>query len=413
MMGAPQTSSRKVPTPSLPRLGFWIGFLTLVSLLCDTTSVVNIEEYGASSGKDSTDAIQASLRAASSETGGGEVLVPPGKNYYTAPIRVSSNTIFRIDGNLTALANKNAYPIVDILPSYDRDLDAGGAIRGRSRYQPLIWVIDSSEVSNVTLRGTGTVDGSGSYWIEQYHANNLTEGRPHLVEVYNGTNVTITIGPDLTLLNSAFWTLHPIYCTDLHVHGIRVIASECSTWNKKCNPNIDGIDVDSSQNVLIENNYISVGDDHVTVLSGRGRAGVAFNRPSRNVTVINNLLGTGMGLSIGSSVSGGVEDVIYANNIMSETREQWGQGVHVKTRLGIGGYIRNIVWDSNDFVSTGTEAIIIEAGYQSSGSCDESNCTVIKDIVLRNLTFHNASRPGRIVCSSVSPCTNITFDRVM
>ena len=137
---------------------------------------------------------------------------------------------------------------------------------------------------------------------------------------------------------------------------------------------------------------------------------MAFNRPSRNVTVINNVLCTGMGLSIGSSVS--VEDVIYANNTMSETREQWGQGVHVKTRLGIGGYIRNIVWDSNEFISTGTEAIIIEAGYQSGGSCDKSNCTVIQDIVLKNLTFHNASVPGRIVCSSVSPCTNITFDRV-
>ena len=116
---------------------FWISFLTLVSLFCETTSwrVINIEDYGASSGKDSTDAIQESLRAASSETDGGEVHVPPGKNYYTAPLRVSSNTIFRIDGNLTALANKNAYPIVDILPS----LDAGGAIRGHSRHQPLIY----------------------------------------------------------------------------------------------------------------------------------------------------------------------------------------------------------------------------------------------------------------------------------
>jgi len=235
---------------------FWISFLTLVSLFCETTSwrVINIEDYGASSGKDSTDAIQESLRAASSETDGGEVHVPPGKNYYTAPLRVSSNTIFRIDGNLTALANKNAYPIVDILPS----LDAGGAIRGHSRHRPLIWVIESSSmVSNVTLRGLGTVDGSGLYWIEQYRAHNLTEGRPHLVEVYNGTDVTI--GPDLTLLNSAFWTLHPIYCTGLHVHGIRVIASECSTWNDKGNPNIDGIGMSSIMRVFLAHcsNYSS------------------------------------------------------------------------------------------------------------------------------------------------------------
>ena len=57
-------------------------------------------------------------------------------------------------------------------------------------------------------------------------------------------------------------------------------------------------------------------------------------------------------------------------------------------------------------------AIIIEAGYQSGGSCDETNCTRIEDIVLRNLVFHNSSRPGRIVCSEKQPCSNITFDNV-
>ena len=58
---------------------------------------------------------------------------------------------------------------------------------------------------------------------------------------------------------------------------------------------MDGIEVDSSHNVVIENNYISVGDDHVTVLSGRGKAGQLYNMPSKNVTVKNNILGTGMG----------------------------------------------------------------------------------------------------------------------
>ena len=56
--------------------------------------------------------------------------------------------------------------------------------------------------------------------------------------------------------------------------------------------------------------------------------------------------------------SGGVQDVLYYNNTMSETREQWGQGIHVKARIGIGGYIKNIVWDSNVYHSTGTEGEI-------------------------------------------------------
>ena len=48
-----------------------------------------------------------------------------------------------------------------------------------------------------------------------------------------------------------------------------------------------------------------------------------------------------MGISIGSSVSGGVEDVLYARNVMTETEGQWGMGIHIKTRtsyivLGVG-----------------------------------------------------------------------------
>ena len=58
-------------------------------------------------------------------------------------------------------------------------------------------------------------------------------------------------------------------------------------------------------------------------------------------------------------------------------------------------------------------AIIIEAGYQSGGGHqDLSNTTRIENIVLRNLTFHNSSSPGRIICSDTLPCSNITLDNV-
>lgn len=57
-------------------------------------------------------------------------------------------------------------------------------------------------------------------------------------------------------------------------------------------------------------------------------------------------------------------------------------------------------------------AILIEAGYQSDGTCDATNCTRIEDIVLRNLTFHNSSSPGRILCPEEQPCSNITLDNV-
>jgi polygalacturonase len=59
-------------------------------------------------------------------------------------------------------------------------------------------------------------------------------------------------------------------------------------------------------------------DDHVTILSGTNGQGP----PAKNITVRHNRLGTGMGLSVGSSVAGGVEDVLYAHNWMNESAGQ-------------------------------------------------------------------------------------------
>lgn len=382
----------------------------------------NVNDFGArpdadsTTGTDNTWAFRDALQAASlhvadlRNTDGAEVYVPSvrdgGGIYLTSPVNVTSNVILRVDGTLRGIPDESAYPIVDVLPSYGKDLDT----RGPFRRHPLVWSVHSN---NVTICGSGTIDGMGSYWWQRWSNQTLQHGvgRPHLVEIYNCSGITIA-GPGLTLLNSAFWTLHPIYSRHVHIHDINILVPSCQTWNNDCGINTDGIDVDSSQNVIIENNYISCGDDHVTVLSGWGDVGRRFGMPSKNVTVRRNVLGTGMGLSIGSSVSGGIENVRYVDNIMRETREQWGQGVHIKTRIGNGGYIRDVVWANNVYYSTGTEAVLIEADYQSSGECDQFNCTLIRDIVLRDLVFYNASRPGTIKCSDRRPCDNITFDNV-
>ena len=57
-------------------------------------------------------------------------------------------------------------------------------------------------------------------------------------------------------------------------------------------------------------------------------------------------------------------------------------------------------------------AILIETDYQSGGTCDETTCTKVEGLVLKNLVFHNSSSPGRIVCSEIQPCSNITLDNV-
>jgi polygalacturonase len=183
----------------------------------------------------------------------------------------------------------------------------------------------------IRLTGGGTIDGSGAYWWELFHSKSLEHGRPHLVELYNSSDVTVS---NLTLQNSAFWTLHPVYARGVHIHDLTITAPEDS-------PNTDGIDPDSSSNVLIERCSISCGDDHIAIKSGIDAAGRAVNLPSRNITVRRNTHLAGRGISIGSEVSGGVLDVLIEDTLHLGPSEH---GLHIKTSSTRGGFVRNITY---------------------------------------------------------------------
>ena len=106
---------------------------------------------------------------------------------------------------------------------------------------------------------------------------------------------------DITLQNSAFWTVHPVACSGVVVENTTILAPRDS-------PNTDGVDPDSSEDVIIRNNTIDCGDDAVAIKSGINEAGRAFGRSSRNILVEHNRI-WGKAIAIGSEMSGNVQDV--------------------------------------------------------------------------------------------------------
>ena len=70
--------------------------------------VYNIEDYGARTDQDCTEAIRNTLKAAAREKHGAEVLIPKG-NFISAPINITSNIIFRVNGRLTAVKDSPMY----------------------------------------------------------------------------------------------------------------------------------------------------------------------------------------------------------------------------------------------------------------------------------------------------------------
>jgi polygalacturonase len=153
--------------------------------------------------------------------------------------------------------------------------------------------------------------------------------RPPLVQFFNCSRLCLE---GVTLRNSPFWTLHPVYCSGLTIMGLTI-------RNPPDAPNTDGIDIDSCEDVLVENCHVAVGDDGIALKSGSGEDGIRVNRPCRRVTVRGCTVEDGHGgIVIGSETAAGVSDVLAENCLFKGTD----RGIRIKTRRGRGGNIHNL-----------------------------------------------------------------------
>ena len=153
--------------------------------------------------------------------------------------------------------------------------------------------------------------------------------RPPFVQPFESKNILIE---DITLKNSPFWNINPVFVNNITIRGVKVEAPYPS-------PNTDGIDVDSCVDVLIERVSISCGDDCIVLKSGRDLQGRRIGRPTENVVIRDSHMFKGMsGFAIGSQQSGGVRNVKIENIVMNGTDK----GVFIKSMRGRGGIVEDI-----------------------------------------------------------------------
>jgi polygalacturonase len=81
--------------------------------------------------------------------------------------------------------------------------------------------------------------------------------------------------------DSPFWTLHPYDCKNVTIRNVTILAPVTGA------PNTDGIDPDSCEDMVIEDCYISTGDDAIAIKSGWDQFGIAYGRPSTNILIRN------------------------------------------------------------------------------------------------------------------------------
>ena len=254
-----------------------------------------------------------------------------------------------------------------------------------------------------------SADGTRDKWQQEFARLNphpmvgggyttLAKGflRPPFIQPYNCTNVLIE---GVTIINSPFWTVTPLYCENVNVQSV-VIHNPIS-------PNTDGINPDSCRHVHISNCHISVGDDCITIKSGRDADGRRVGRPAEDYTICNCTMADGHGgVVIGSEMSGGVKNIAIANCIFDGTD----RGIRIKSARGRGGVVEDVRVSNIVMRNIKEEAVIITTFYEKSEPEPVSERTpVFRNIRLSGLTGDAKNREAELSGLAELPLGKHTF----
>ncbi len=300
----------------------------------------NVADYGAvADGKTlATEAIQKTIDAAA-EAGGGKVIFPAG-TYLSGALFVKSNVELHLGEGVViqAIQNNDYYP-----RKWTR-------IAGIEMEWPAA-LINVYDEHNVRITGKGVIDGNGSYWWKKFWGDPRYTGgmwgeykdkgirwavdydceRVRPVVIWESEDVLLK---DFTVKRAGFWTVSLTYSTRVHVDGL-VVRNNIGGFG----PSSDGIDTDSSKDVLVENCDIDCNDDNLCIKAGKDADGLRVNRPAENIVYRNCITRAGHGLiTLGSETSGGMKNIeVYGLEAIGTNI-----GIRFKSAKVRGGLMENI-----------------------------------------------------------------------
>lgn len=366
----------------------------------------SITAYGAvgDGHTDDAGAIQKAIDACSA-SGGGRVIVPSGKTYMASPFKLKSYVEFHVEVNATVLANP------------DEKVYTESAFR-ENKGEGTLW-ISGHQLKQVTISGAGAIDGNGisfmgaeledSYVLKPFH---IVDPRPHLLTIIGGENIRIR---DVTIRNSAYWTVHLIGCNDVAISDITLLN------NLKVR-NGDGIDLDHSKNVRITNCYIESGDDAICLKNRREyeEYGACENIAVSNCTMVSR----SCAIKIGSENMDKISQAVFTNCIIKASN----RGIGIQNRDE--GTVEDIVFSNiiiegkffSDVWWGKAEPIYVTAYRRAKSNNKDANWRFPKGAVegkvgaVKNIFFSNIkckSESGVYVSAeSADKISGVYFDQV-
>ncbi len=357
-------------------------------------TICNVHAYGAKGDgltKD-TQAIQSAIEACERK-GGGTVLLTAG-TYLSAPIVLKSNITLRLEKGATLLGSSDHADYPAITEFRDPGIQA---------------LVSATDAHNLSITGEGVIDGAGESWWQMARAVKDTgimgsdHPRPRLVVFDHCKHILIE---GITLQNSPMWQLVPYYSDDIDIRNIKVLAPAHS-------PNTDAVDPFSSSNIRISHLYADVGDDDIAIKSGPANS-PGPDAPSRNITITDCTFLHGHGLSVGSEVAGGAQN-IRAERIHFDGTDN---GIRIKANRDRGNDVGPLFFRDIDMKDVKNALIVSEYYPKILPPNDVTPAPVTRltphfhDITIDNLTATGSASAGAIVGLPEAPIASVALHNV-
>lgn len=307
-------------------------------------AIFRVSDFGASNdGRTlNTIAIQKAIDACAAK-GGGKVIFNPG-SYLTGSLFIKSGVFLQIDKGVEIKGSEDLrdYPEIDT------------RVAGIEMKWPAA-LINIISQKNAGVDGSGIVNGQGkvfwdAYWAlrKDYEPKKLRwivdydARRPRTMLVSNCEDIVIK---GVTFQQAGFWTVHILYSSYVTVEGI-IIRNNIGGHG----PSTDGIDIDSSSWILVQNCDIDCNDDNFCIKSGRDWDGLRVNRPAEYIVIRDCVSRKGGGLiTFGSETSGGMRYIIAKNLKAHGTKV----GMRFKSAKNRGGIVENIYLENIEMKEVG------------------------------------------------------------
>ena len=302
-----------------------------------------ITDYGAKpDGTKCTDAIAKAMEACE-KAGGGHVVVPAGK-WLTGAVHFRSNCDLRLEEGAVLESTDDPADYPEVHTTWE-GIEC-------YNYSPLFFAYGCE---NVAITGKGMISPRMAFWrgwftrppshmaaTEQLYYWCSTNApvasrrllalkdahmRPHLIQFNRCRNVMLD---GFKIRESPFWMIHLYHSENCIVRNLDTYAH---------GHNNDGVDVDMTKNVLIENCHFDQGDDGVVLKAGRNADAWRLDRCTENVVIRDcDMVKSHSLLGIGSELSGGVRNVWMTRCRVADTYSM----LRIKTGRRRGGFVENV-----------------------------------------------------------------------